>query len=752
MGDQPTTDSHAPVLAGGNVDYERFGEFELLEGIGAGGMAEIFKARLRRSGGFEKLLAVKRILPSYANNRAFVQMLSDEARVCSHLSHPNIVSIFDFGAIDGRFFLAMELIKGKDLLKILARCVKTEREIPIALTLHMVSEVAKGLHHAHFATDAAGRKLNIIHRDVSPSNILVSYDGAIKITDFGVAKARKQHHTSSSGATKGKLGYMSPEQVIGSEIDLRSDIFALGTILFETLTLKRLFIGKSDFRTLMNIRDARIDRRLQRHDYIPEAIVSILRRALARKPEERYQTALEMHEAIDEYMFENRLRVRDTDVGALLAELFPGEARSLTIEDHARAGGAALDVRPGAQDSSGERPSSKEALRVAAPSLAPKADEADKGGGESADSPAFTSRSSYRVVSRKLSSLTAPEPTGDFSHAAVSEGASTSGVHTVVHDLPATILRQLGTSSFVVRDALGNTFGPITFDNFIRLIRARAINEGEQVSVDGADWRSVRFVPGIREHIDRLFPKEHRTPQQAGSISRVQLPKLFFSLWSGRATGKLTIGFKTTRKEVYFQQGNACHITSTLKGELIGQFMVSRKLLSPEQLETAIQRACSTHTKIGEALVSLRYTTHHHFFEAFNDLHRRRFRQFFQWNSGSYEFYDQVRPPKDAIVFDLDMPAAIWEAVRESYGFEELKDVFKPHYHKEVLVSESGRKKVAIESLRFNAQELSFLAEIRQGGVMADLLRRHAQKKRDALTLFRVLFALLQMDMVTFKA
>lgn len=301
-----------------------FGKYHLLERIGSGGMAEIWKARAAGPDGFEKLLVVKKILPRYANDRAFVKMLIAEAKVTSLLQHPNIIQIFELGEIDGCYYIAMELVDGADLLSVLSRCTLDKLRVPTEIALYIVAEVCKGLAHAHAATDAEGRPLNIVHRDVSPSNILLSLSGDVKIMDFGVAAADigPSHPVEPDRPSlKGKLGYMSSEQVAGLPIDRRSDVFALGVILFECLTLKRLFVGKTDVQTLLNIREANVDRKFKRHSYIPKPIRSLLRKALAKDPDERFATATDLQEAILDYLFDNRLRVSARSVSSFLNQV-----------------------------------------------------------------------------------------------------------------------------------------------------------------------------------------------------------------------------------------------------------------------------------------------------------------------------------------------------------------------------------------------------------------------------------------------
>jgi eukaryotic-like serine/threonine-protein kinase len=304
----------------------QFGRYELLERIGVGGMAEVWKARVAGIGGFEKIVVVKKILPAFAQNKTFIEMLLAEARLCAVLHHTNIVQTYENGEFEGQYYIAMEWVPGNDLFKILSRATLVGRRLPAEVCLFVAAEVAKGLSYAHGAKDNHGRPLTIIHRDVSPSNVLVSEAGEVKVMDFGVARASMDGETndgqSRAGVLKGKLGYMSPEQVTGQPFDHRSDIFSLGIILYESITLKRLFLGRTDLETLVNIRDARIEHKFRKHNYIEEPVRAILRRSLARNPDERYATALEMHDDIINLLFEQKIQATNRTLGAFLTELF----------------------------------------------------------------------------------------------------------------------------------------------------------------------------------------------------------------------------------------------------------------------------------------------------------------------------------------------------------------------------------------------------------------------------------------------
>ena len=274
----------------------------MLDRIGAGGMAEIFRAKTFGAAGFEKEFAVKLILPSLVDDDEFVEMFINEAKIAVKLYHANIVQVFDLGEIETQYYIAMEYVHGKDLLDVLARCAEMDIHIPLHIVLFVTMEMLKGLDFAHRARDPYGEDLNIIHRDISPSNILISYAGDVKVGDFGVAKAAHQRQLTESGTLKGKVGYMSPEQVMGEVIDARSDIFSAGIVFFEAISMSRLFAGGADLDVMMRVRDANIESRLDAAGPLPTGIQDIVRRALSRHREERYQTAGEFYQGLVDFL------------------------------------------------------------------------------------------------------------------------------------------------------------------------------------------------------------------------------------------------------------------------------------------------------------------------------------------------------------------------------------------------------------------------------------------------------------------
>ncbi|MDQ3341681.1 MAG: protein kinase [Myxococcota bacterium] len=280
-----------------------FGKYYLLERINVGGMAEVFRAKAFGVEGFERLVAVKRILPNIAEDKEFIRMFIEEAKLSVQLNHANIAQIFDLGVVDGAYYIALEHVHGRDLRGIFDRCRQLGEAMPVSQACFMVMKVCEGLDYAHNKRDQAGRELSLVHRDVSPQNVLISFEGEVKIIDFGIAKAAGKGSKTQAGILKGKFGYMSPEQVRGLPVDRRSDVFSCGIVLYELLTGERLFVGESDFSTLEKVRNVEILPPSTYNRKIPDELERIVLKALAKDVEDRYQNAIDLHDELQAFVY-----------------------------------------------------------------------------------------------------------------------------------------------------------------------------------------------------------------------------------------------------------------------------------------------------------------------------------------------------------------------------------------------------------------------------------------------------------------
>jgi TonB family protein len=310
-------------------DGIRFGQYVLIEKIATGGMAEVWKARMRGVEGFQKIVAIKKILPHLSDNQEFVDMFIDEAKFAAQLNHNNIIHIYDLGKIAGSYYIAMEYVDGGDLKSIIALGESSGQRLTVELALFIASKIASALDYAHRKRDFDEKEMGLVHRDVSPQNVLVSHDGDIKLCDFGIAKAASKASHTHIGALKGKLQYMSPEQAWGKPIDRRSDVFALGAVLYEMLTGSRLFGGDSEISILEQVREARVPPPSEINDEVPPEVDRIVRKALEKDAGARYQTAGEMAREIDAVLYTFRPTPTSADLAIHMHRLHTDQPPSL---------------------------------------------------------------------------------------------------------------------------------------------------------------------------------------------------------------------------------------------------------------------------------------------------------------------------------------------------------------------------------------------------------------------------------------
>jgi hypothetical protein len=304
----------------------RLGKYQILKRLATGGMAEIFLARASGLPGFQRMVVIKRILPVLACKTDFLEMFLNEARIAATLQHPNVVQTYDVGVADGDYFIAMEYLHGEDVRALQAALHRNQERLPLEHALQIVIGVCAGLHYAHEKLGFDGQPLAIVHRDVSPQNVIVTFDGAVKLLDFGVAKAAISAHDTLRGVVKGKISYMSPEQCRGAPFDRRSDLFSLGIVLYELTLGRRLFGGGTEFETLKRIAEQPVvPPRAVDPDY-DERLERIVIRALAKDPDRRYQTARELQLDLEDLARHRGLYLSAIALQQFMARVF-GERR-----------------------------------------------------------------------------------------------------------------------------------------------------------------------------------------------------------------------------------------------------------------------------------------------------------------------------------------------------------------------------------------------------------------------------------------
>jgi serine/threonine protein kinase len=292
--------------------------YRVVEKLESGGMAEVFRAESEGLHGFRKQVAIKRVLPHLSSKKKFISMFLDEARLSAQLTHSNCVQVFDIGVGDNAFFIVMEFVDGANLKATMEHLKKRGRDFPVEAAVHISLELCKGLAYAHELTDSNGAPLHIVHRDMSPPNVLITKHGEVKIVDFGLAKANSQLEKSEPGIIKGKFSYLSPEAAMAQEVDARTDVFAVGIILWELLAGQRLFLGETDFQTVKKVQASVVPSISQINKRVPQELEHIIQRALAREPTQRYATARALGMDLSKFLFKHGVPVSTFDIGTLV--------------------------------------------------------------------------------------------------------------------------------------------------------------------------------------------------------------------------------------------------------------------------------------------------------------------------------------------------------------------------------------------------------------------------------------------------
>lgn len=308
----------------------KFGRYIILDPLAVGGMAEIYRARLASDKDApDRILIIKKVIANLSQNSEFVAMFEEEIKITVGLTHPNITQIYDYGRIEGQSYLAMEYVEGKDLRKFVKRLNEMKSMFSIDMSCYIISQVCNALSYAHaFKDRLTGKHLNIVHRDISPQNMMLSYDGAVKLLDFGIAKAQSAGEATQAGVIKGKPSYLSPEQINGDDLDGRSDVFALGIVLWELLTAKRLFAAENDMATLRKIQVAKIESPTTFNPAVPQALSAIVLRSLERDRNKRYQSAEEFQRELHKFLYSFNPSFNPADLSYYAQELFKQEIQA----------------------------------------------------------------------------------------------------------------------------------------------------------------------------------------------------------------------------------------------------------------------------------------------------------------------------------------------------------------------------------------------------------------------------------------
>ena len=673
-----------------------FGRYTLLERLAVGGMAEVFRAKISSSHGFQKILVIKRILPHLAADPGFVAMFIDEAKLTAQLTHPKIVQILDFGEVNGQYFTALEFIDGFDALGLLRIAAQKRTRIPTQLAVFIVDELLEALDYAHNARDMEGKSMQIVHRDISPSNIFISKRGDVKLGDFGIAHAKRRESKTQAGTLKGKYGYMSPEQVVGRPIDNRSDLFAVGVVLAELLTGRRLFSAPADLDVLLKVRDVHLDRLDKYGKDIPAALDRIVRRALKKDPAERPQSAAELHEELANYLFTAGQRVGPNDLRAFSGTLLdadPETAASL-LQSARRADKA---------------PPMAEAAPAAAKAAAPAVSETtDQGGGG--------------VVDDGRGAVTAAMPPDQ--------------VRTVTTN-PAARPRDPGPATAVDEPwpehdgehSSARRFTPVSHPGDAAGSRGRT---------------GIRPAGHTKSDVGRFIsaaPK--RPPDSAGEISVITPMRFFCGLALANETGLLHFELRGAEKEIFLVGGAPESVSSSDGGERFGEYLVGRGVLGPADLELALSMLPHYNGKLGDTFVALGMLRPLDVFRLLSEQVRDRVIDVFGWTEGAFAFYRGVTNRQESFPLGLDtfeilgagvvsMPGALLERRFDPIG--DLRPV------------SSGRGRVAPEAFKIGPTPREVL-EMLDGERTVNAWRNQFADPDERLTFLRALYLLVETDL-----
>ena len=620
----------------------QFGRYTLVERLATGGMAEVFKAKILSTHGFEKLLVIKRILPNLAADKTFVSMFIDEAKLTAQLVHPKIVQVTDFGEEGGQYFIALEFIDGFDGLALLRAAAQKHVRLPVPICMFVAMEVLDALDYAHNAKDGDGKPMHLVHRDISPSNVFIARRGDVKLGDFGIAHAKERESKTQAGTLKGKYGYMSPEQVTGANLDGRSDIFAVGIVLAEMLMGKRLFTAPNDLDVLLMVRDGRLERWDKYGKEIPRRLDAIVRKALAKNLDDRYQSAADFRSALDDLQFQFGMRVGPADIGVLAADLFDTSANAAQrLKEH----GSKWEIRsqvasspvpppvpPLARSGATPPPWSSTEEQGAHPSRAvPKSDPA---GTVVVTALGDALAGSVSLVGLDQYETPASQSSASASGWSPSPGDALGGPRLRAPEAPGRPpSHKSGLRSF---PGVGRFPSPGL---------ASLDDQAEDVDVDPAG--------GLESSAAIPPPVAGAIPDNSGELSLISPMRAIADLAVAADTGVIRFQRGMHVKDVYLVRGAPESVNSNMSGDRFGEYLVTRGFLRSTDLERAVAELPRYGGKFGESLVGLGFMRPLDVFRLLSQHVRERVMELFSWTEGRFDYYRGLRNPVEAFPLSL---------------------------------------------------------------------------------------------------
>ena len=628
-----------------------FGRYQLVERLALGGMAELFVATSPGEHGFQKKVVIKRLLPQLVSDPTYNAMFIDEAKLTARLVHPKIAQTFELGKVDDQLYIAMEYVDGIDVLALLREFAAKRRRVQPQLAAWIAHEVLDALDYAHNLIGEDHAKLGVVHRDISPSNVLLSLRGDVKLVDFGIARAvdPERAHKSKSGTLKGKYGYMSPEQVIEQNLDARSDLFSVGVVLAELLTGRRLFAAANELDVLLMVRDAKLQRFDKYGSDIDASLSDIVRKALKKSVEERWQTAAIFRDALAEWLFEHRHRMTSRHVADVVSEL-----REAVIDRRNKANAPDAEEKPGDDLAVGRAPSEEAPVIMI----------------EASDSVPIVSVS-YEDETR------AGRPISVSDLAAQAAAAQQSVRAETVSGRPEPQARPRPAIEIPPKDAGGVIEVPIA-DTISAAVEAITLPDADvpidielDTPLEDSQMRAfddltepppqAKVRPPTAEEALRKRPPTppaladiEEPPDDAGEFNLTSPLRVLFRLMTARATGLLVVAVGGIKKEIYVRDGQPEYVSSNVASELFGNYLVTKGVLSDGELAMALAMMPHYGGKLGDTLVGLGLLKPLEVFRHLTRQVRSKIIDVCTWNKGSFGWYAGRENPREAFPLDFN--------------------------------------------------------------------------------------------------
>ncbi len=651
-----------------------FGRYQLVERLALGGMAELFVATSPGEHGFQKRVVIKRLLRHLGVDDTYKAMFIDEAKLTAKLVHPKIAQTFELGRVDDLLFIAMEYVEGIDVLALLREFASRRRRLESRLAAWIAHEVLDALDYAHNLVDeASGNAFGIVHRDISPSNVLLSTRGHVKLVDFGIARAKDpdRAHKSKTGTLKGKYGYMSPEQVIEMPLDQRSDLFSVGVVLAEMLTGRRLFAAANELDVLLMVRDAKLTRFDKYGSEIEPGLQAIVRKALKKSVDERWQSAAAFRDAIAEWLFDQRHRMTNKDVAPVVAELQVAvhERRKRSESQMPPVDDVGLPPARLPSDDGVPQISIELGEEVSMPVISVSYEQAQAQAEEkqplrSTVSPAELAATSTAPVANKRAETvrerpvvqippkvgkpdplprspvgsTPPKDTGGAVEVPIADSISAAVEAIVLPDTPAIIHHSPPQRE---EDSQMRAFDDLTEEPVQTRSRDVPMPSPEELA-----RKKPPTPPALADIAE--------DPDDAGDFSLTSPLRVLFRLMTARSTGLLVVAVGGIKKEIYVRDGQPEYVSSNVASELFGNYLVTKGVLSDGELAMALAMMPHYGGKLGDTLVGLGLLKPLEVFRHLTRQVRTKIIDVCTWNKGGFAWYQGRENPREAFPLDFN--------------------------------------------------------------------------------------------------